>query len=708
MINTEIPLSFKFHGQDLKLAMAYDPVKTHVFSYVLRPDISSGQSKIYNFLSKRTNRRDNSLAYIELHYDQKEKRVDLTSMYVQTQAHRLMATADEIQSLRGLGKTILCHSLLMLDQHASPAEMPRDDLKVWTKVSGGSDDLLEKYKPGLPTLRQIISDSADIIQRLNIDAHELEKETKHETLALTLIKSMDATYKKHKKDGDLETPEDCITVLYSIIGNFKLLRYYERMYSFKVQGQIKDGKMVPMEADYSTLIRTCEAKQNGDPSHLVKNAKWHKGANARYEEFTKAKNAWVESHKPDPVSYNYAKRIASKYTYITQDTFDNAFNASAKWTADKLIKSKSQGYYIYYQKNRSTHWFALRGLQLLTRLYAPGIPFLGDITKVDAQTASTNKAKSVDVLVFDDAMYSGDQALVYVINCYQEIYTRGLHGNVYLNIPFATLLAFPYMARGACNRLATNSDMKSSPEVDKLAKSLPKKGSIMHNGNGSNYGNKNSNNNSNNSNSSNNNSNNNSNNIIKPEIVTLKHLSSFVSGSHQTGVVINLPPVVVHVNPIADKHIIASSKQIVQNLELPPRIFKELTEGSAWTVLNHKIPDSTSFPQKLRYGQHIYGHHGLRNPAYNVSGNYDLRNFPFDDSMYGYVGSTYFGLESDLDVENLTEAEHKKLNRKVRAHILKKMNHVPMLPLYDRKPYFSGKLPELKAYNPIKLSKPKK
>lgn len=261
MIITEVSLPFKFHGHNLKLVMYYDPEKMSVFSYVPLPSMRAGVSKLLNYLSKQEGIHVSSLAFIKIAYDKTAKHVHLATFYVKTQLEGVHATPDEVRSLRGLGKTILCNSFMMLDMHADPVKMPRNNLRVRIEAGGSRyPRTLDKYKGVLPTREQILEDSHDIMQTLHIALSDVSSMRDLRSLVLRLLGSMTETYETHDMLGALEDIEDCVSVLYNVIDNFKLMRYYERMYSFKPVGKITNGEHIPMEASYQKLIHTCKLK----------------------------------------------------------------------------------------------------------------------------------------------------------------------------------------------------------------------------------------------------------------------------------------------------------------------------------------------------------------------------------------------------------------------------------------------------------------
>lgn len=245
-----IVLPYKFHGHQLELEFTWDPDSLSIQGHVPLPKLPPGQSILVDYLrTKLPSLYFSSLAYIYIHYQQDKHHLHMSSFYVKTQLHADLSTYSEIKSLRGLGRTMLCNALQALDRHAP---FQKNNLKIWIEAGGG------KFTGSLPKDHaKILDDAHDMIDILDIDVEKLKKEKNVITMAKKLLASMPDSYNNYEVATIRDTKE-CLKILYDIMENFKLMRYYERVYSFKVAGEITDGQGIVMEADYKKVLNICK------------------------------------------------------------------------------------------------------------------------------------------------------------------------------------------------------------------------------------------------------------------------------------------------------------------------------------------------------------------------------------------------------------------------------------------------------------------
>lgn len=241
-------LPYTFHGLKTQLLCTWLPSERKLVAYVPLPNLAKGTSKLFDYLH---NSNQGALAYLNIYYKKSKHHLHLSKFYVETQ-HRKETTADEAKSLKGLGKTILCKSILFLDKQIQASkDIKRKGLTIWLEASGGD------YAGILPTSKdQIISDAHDVISTMGLTSKQLSDAKSVTSLAKTILATMPDTWEILEEEEVEE--EEYLQELYDIIGNFRLMRYYERMYSFKIDGKITDGTGIPMVVDYSKILETCK------------------------------------------------------------------------------------------------------------------------------------------------------------------------------------------------------------------------------------------------------------------------------------------------------------------------------------------------------------------------------------------------------------------------------------------------------------------
>ncbi len=409
-------------------------------------------------------------------------------------------------------------------------------------------------------------------------------------------------------------------------------------------------------------------------SHLARNLSWHSQAKERQDSFEKLRNEWVASHENDAEMYAIAKRLASRITYVTQEQFDKAFEESVDWLATQLLARERKSYFVYYQKDRSTHWLAFRGVQMLRSKYGESLRCMGLVTK-DALKVKGRHA----IVVFDDGMYSGQQAALYmndVCNLGMSAFAREL--DLYMVIPYASPGAISKAVAGTYRRQLT--PIQERPKRNELIKRLE----------------------SNNDN------------------ITL--------GSRDKGIVVNLPYVTVHFCPIQKENTMESSANILRELGLSNRkeFVYALEAVATLTTMDHKVPDGASFPPVL-----VYGHRLHKDDPYNYQRYVRLRklmndanehgtSIPYDaivhyvhGDIYKHISAEMLGLPKREEVaehnlpeyektikkklNSLSMQEHQELEKRVVRIIRNSRGYTPMLPLYDRKPYYGGGLHDVQA-----------
>lgn len=158
---------------------------------------------------------------------------------------------------------------------------------------------------------------------------------------------------------------------------------------------------------------------------------WLQTGQQRKDAFQRKLQRWVDAHPAGTHDHHLAEKLASHIQFIPSGEFLGRFRKAVAWLG-KVLAGKT--YTVNYNTGKSDHWLSMSALNMLKN--KTNLTYAGKYP--DALAGIGGTGDLVNVAIFDDAMYSGQQIQATLRMMKQAAKKAGYKLCVYLVVPYAS------------------------------------------------------------------------------------------------------------------------------------------------------------------------------------------------------------------------------------------------------------------------------